>query len=342
MFSGRDGRSKAELHPGNIAGLEPFPIEQGDASRQFRGARKNVDLVVLLQRHRGAGKKPKTGVKSLAGNHQTGGRQHIAALNLVDGDSGEIDRGSAPRECPGDFFLVTLQPAHAYAPIMGIEPELIPDGDFASAQCAGDDCAESSHGEDAIHWQAGCFRVRLAGCEREDFLQLSQKSGKSFTGQSGHRDDRRAGEGGWGEAIADLFAHQIEPIGIDGVYFRQNDDAAIDPQEVEDRQMLVCLWHRAFVRGDDKHGHVDAAHAGEHVLDEPLMAGNVDHADSLATWQRQPGEAEIDGHRSRFLLGQAIGIDAGEGFDQRRFAVVDVTGRADHKGPERFGTVSHG
>ena len=43
--------------------------------------------------------------------------------------------------------------------------------------------------------------------------------------------------------------------------------------------MLGGLWHRALVGGDDQQGGVDAAHAGQHVLDEALVARHVDDAD---------------------------------------------------------------
>ncbi len=100
-------------------------------------------------------------------------------------------------------------------------------------------------------------------------------------------------------------------------------------QEVEDGQVLAGLGHHALVGGDDQQGQVDAAHAGQHVLDEALVAGHVDDADLLAAGQAQPGEAEVDGHLPLLLLLEAVGVDAGEGLHQGRLAVVDVAGGAD-------------
>ena len=49
------------------------------------------------------------------------------------------------------------------------------------------------------------------------------------------------------------------------------------------------------------------------------------------------GEAEVDGESPLLLLGEPVGVGAGEGPDQGRLAVVDVTGRGDdvgrHRGP---------
>ena len=106
------------------------------------------------------------------------------------------------------------------------------------------------------------------------------------------------------------------------------------PSKIEDGQVLGGLRHGAFVGGDDEQRGVDAADTGQHVLDEALVAGDVDDADVCPAGQRQPGEAEIDRHRPRFFLGQAIGVDAGEGLDEGRLAVVDVTGRADDERTE--------
>ena len=55
----------------------------------------------------------------------------------------------------------------------------------------------------------------------------------------------------------------------------------------------------------------------------------------LAARQGEPGEAEVDGHRPRLLLGQAVGVDAGQRLDEGRFAVVDVAGGADDERPGR-------
>ncbi len=56
-------------------------------------------------------------------------------------------------------------------------------------------------------------------------------------------------------------------------------DAALDAEQIEDGQVLAGLGHHAFVGGDDQQGQVDAADAGQHVLDEALVAGHVDDAD---------------------------------------------------------------
>src|SRR5262249_41047488 len=66
---------------------------------------------------------------------------------------------------------------------------------------------------------------------------------------------------------------------------------------------------------------------GQHVLDKALVAGHVDDAEPEIP-QIEDGEADVDGDAPGFLLRQAVAVDAGQGFDERGLAVVDVAGGA--------------
>ena len=68
---------------------------------------------------------------------------------------------------------------------------------------------------------------------------------------------------------------------------------------------------------------------GQHVLDEALVAGHVDEAQPQRGRQLEVREAEVDGDAAALLFFQAVGIDAGQRFDQRGLAVIDVAGGAD-------------
>ena len=93
--------------------------------------------------------------------------------------------------------------------------------------------------------------------------------------------------------------------------------------------MLLGLRHYAFVGSDYQKAGVYSADAGQHVLDKPLMARNVDDADVLAVWQGEPGKAEIDSHAALFFFAEAIRIYAGESLDERALAVIYVAGGTD-------------
>ena len=73
---------------------------------------------------------------------------------------------------------------------------------------------------------------------------------------------------------------------------------------------------------------VDTGGAGHHGAHEALVAGHVDDADPPAAGQLELGIAELDRDAALALLAQAVGVGAGQAGDERRLAVVDVTGGA--------------
>ena len=60
------------------------------------------------------------------------------------------------------------------------------------------------------------------------------------------------------------------------------------------------------------------------------MARYVYYTNFLAAGQGKPSEAEINGHLTFLFFFKAIGVDAGEGSNERRFSVVDVAGSAEN------------
>ena len=127
----------------------------------------------------------------------------------------------------------------------------------------------------------------------------------------------------------DRRRHLGEALGRREIGLGQRHHAAPNAEQIEDRQMLQRLRHDAVVGGDDQQREIDAARAGQHRVDEALVARHVDEAENAPALDRLIGEAEIDGDAARLLLFQPVAVDAGERFDQGRFAMVDMTGGAD-------------
>ena len=98
--------------------------------------------------------------------------------------------------------------------------------------------------------------------------------------------------------------------------------------------MLRRLWHRALVGCDAEDGHVDTSRRRHHGAEEALVAGHVDHARHADAGQFQVGISGFESDAAPLLLGQPVGVDAGERLHQRGLAVVDVAGGADHH-PQR-------
>ena len=133
------------------------------------------------------------------------------------------------------------------------------------------------------------------------------------------------------EAFGDFGAHQTQPFVIHEIALGQNRNAAADAQQLEDGEVLLGLRHDAFIGSDDEQRDVDAGRAGEHVLDESFVAGDIDDAglNPVREWER--GKPEIDRDAAAFFLFPAIGVDTGEGFHQRRLPVIDVARGADYE-----------
>ena len=127
-----------------------------------------------------------------------------------------------------------------------------------------------------------------------------------------------AGDGG--DAIR---AYRVD-LGDDG-------DAARDAEQVEDREMLARLRHDAVIGRHHKDDEVDAGGAGEHGAHQLLVARHVDETERAAIGVTLVGETEIDGDAALLFLGQPIGVDSRQRFDERGLAVVDMAcGGDDH------------
>ena len=98
------------------------------------------------------------------------------------------------------------------------------------------------------------------------------------------------------------------------------------------------LRHHAVVGGDDEQSVLAAGDAGHHVVDEAVVAGHVHEADPLAVEVRVR-ETKVYGEAAAFLLGEPIGVDAGERPHDGRFAVVDVPGEGDDHALLKSGAV---
>src|SRR5262245_12814475 len=90
-------------------------------------------------------------------------------------------------------------------------------------------------------------------------------------------------------------------------------------------EMFTSLWHDRFIGGDDKHDEIDSTDSGKHVLDEALMARNVNKTNGGIGINREVREPQVDRDASFFFFFEAIGVDPGERLYERGFAMVDVS-----------------
>ena len=110
-------------------------------------------------------------------------------------------------------------------------------------------------------------------------MQMLAQGFDPLPAHRGYREHRAAGKRGAGEQRCRSRSTSISARGVDAVGLGQRDRAACDAEQVEDAEVLARLRHHAVVGGDHQQREVDAGRAGEHVLDEALVAGHVDEAD---------------------------------------------------------------
>ena len=256
--------------------------------------------------------------------------KHVAAVERVPGNAvaAEVEGAAVPGTAALGLAVLGVQAAHANGQAGRAGDEVVAGGDAPGQHGAGDDGAGTLEREAAVDREAerggGGLRHALERGELEPGAQVVDAG----AGGGGDGDDLGALEAGAEQRIRDLVAGGDETVGLHEVDLGERDEATGQAEQVEDRQVLAGLRHRAVVGGDDEERQVDAAGACQHVVDQPLVAGDVDEADH-AVGRRHVGEAEVDGDAARLLFLEPVGVDAGEGADERGLAVVDVTGGAD-------------
>ena len=91
---------------------------------------------------------------------------------------------------------------------------------------------------------------------------------------------------------------------------RDSNDALRNAEQGQNPQVLDGLRHDALVCGHDQHGDINAARAGQHVLDEFFVPRHVDNARPASVGQVKVGKAQLDGDAALFLFLQAVGVNA--------------------------------
>ena len=92
--------------------------------------------------------------------------------------------------------------------------------------------------------------------------------------------------------------------------------------------MLARLRPRSLAGVDHEQEQVDPGRSGDHRAHEPLVPGDVDQRQPPPVRELERRVAELDRDPAPLLLGQPVGVLAGQGPHEPRLAVVDVPGGA--------------
>ena len=205
---------------------------------------------------------------------------------------------------------------------------------------AGDHRAGPCQNERAVNRETEAARAIARGLCGAFRLETLTKGRDAFAGHGRDRQDRCLGQSRAGERGPDLGLDLAATGGVGEIGLGQDHEALPQAEQVGDGEVFARLGHHAVVGGDDQHQEVDAGGARHHGADEALVARNVDEAHRVAIRGRPIGEAEVDGDAALLFLGQAVGVGAGQGANERRLAVVDMTCGTDDQAVPPSGTTA--
>ena len=74
--------------------------------------------------------------------------------------------------------------------------------------------------------------------------------------------------------------------------------------------MFFCLWHYTIVSCNHQQGEINGSYPGQHVIDEPDVAGHIDKAKTATGFCIRVGEAQVNRQATLLLFLQPVGVNA--------------------------------
>ena len=326
----RERLAQDELRVGGLLWLQRLaPVEPDDLADRLGCPGVDAHRGVADERAPGGGTQLDPGVEAVGDAIEGGVADALTALHGTVLDAGEVQRNALAVSRLLDCASVHLHAAHARFAASWQDAHRGPRRDAAGGGGAGHHHAMAVHDEGAIDRQAKAALRRRARIAAHGAAEGVAQRLKALARHRRHLDHRRVCQSGAVDQNLDLLAHRAPPFGVDQVHLGDRHHAAARPEQVQNVEVLLGLRHHAVVGRHDQQDEIDAVRAGQHVADEALVPGHVDHAgfDSAGIEVR---EAEIDRDTALALLLQPIGVDAGQRLDERRLAVVDVAGSSEN------------
>ena len=277
-----------ELDHRFAAGRDRVVAQQHDPRPDLDGSTVETDRKPLADRLGLAWEDAQRGIDAGRRRVQDGVEQDIATLNRLARDrlAGEIERTALAGTTPPGRAVLGVDRTHAGGEAGRADGELIADRDTAREDRSGHDGAGPVQRERAIDREA---KAPVGPARRESLGgqgQMRVEVGDALAGHDRDRQDLRRCQRAAGERGADLGGDRLAPLGRGEIGLGQGDDAAVDPEQVDDRQMLARLRHDPVVGRDHEQHVVDARGTGEHGVHEALVAGDVDEAEHVAREHR--------------------------------------------------------
>ncbi len=295
---------------------------QRHAAEEFGRALVKADARSMAKRP-SAGNELDDRIDSLRRLERAGRGQRVAAREIGHVDPSKVDRHATTGTRRPFALSVDLQSAYLHDPLARQNGELGVFLDRSGNQGTRHHRAEPLDGEHAIDRQSGLPRLVTRANGGTDVDQGAAQFIEAAAGPGRDDNDRGVLEEGPCRELPHFHAGQFDGVGIGQVGLRQGDDTSGNSKQPADVEVLACLRHHRFISRHHQQGNVHTSRPGEHVLDEPLVARNVNErqVDAVGLEVRK---SKIDRDSPGLLFLQPIGIGSGQGADQRALAVIDV------------------
>ena len=325
---------KNELDVGRFSWSDRLVVEQDDARAGFRRGMMKSDWEPLTDRLFLSWQDSNARVDAIGWRVQLGIERHVAASNRVFCyvRAGEIERAALARMRRLGLAVLRMKRAHARKQAGWAELDPVAEVDRARQHRSGRHDPDARQREDAIDRKPKPLACRAIAHRARRLFEMRTQRVYARAGQRRDRQDlgmRQRCRRDYGFCLPRQI---LDSLGGCELGLREDDDATIYAEQVEDRQMLKRLRHNPVIDGDCQKGKIDPACTCEHRVNEALVAWNIDEADRLPRSRGHIGEAQVNRDAAGFLILQPVASDARQRFDQSRLAVIDVTGEANNHG----------
>ena len=256
----------------------------------------------------------------------TEGHHLLPTLDLVASETDQVHGDALTRFHRLALHPVDVEPAHPRAIPAGHDHDLGSDLETSPQRCSGHHRSGAGQAENPIHSFAKRPVIHLPRAGRTRLGdQHAAKLVETTARDRGHRHDRCIGKRSRGEELLELFGGKLGQFVVHHVDLRQGHGSAGNTHESDHLEVLAGLGHDPLIRGNHEQGEVDPGGAGDHGVNQTLVARDIDEVE-LHVVGGDLGKPEVDGDASIPFFGQSIAIGPGQGLHEGRLAVIDVAG----------------
>lgn len=227
-------------------------------------------------------------------------------------DGRNVQRNTRTRFDDVVWFAENVRAAHARAFSAWCKRHRIAGTDASLHQRSGHDGTETRQRKHAIDRQIErCLGIALR--ERSEGLcERGAQFVESGAGMARYGDRGCAAGESAAQIFGNRFASDAEFVAGKQIDFREGDDRAANVEITKNVEVLARLRHYAFVGVDHQQEHVHSGGAGEHIVQEAFVTGNVDDSGFDSIVENEVRESQIERHAAQPFFQPTIRIGSGQ------------------------------